>query len=395
MKKGILVVNAGSSSIKFALFGLATPLAEKADIAGQIDGIGTDQIKLVAKDLSGQRIVDQGLSGGASCDHKKAFDQLLQWFSSSQKETQIVAVGHRVVHGGERYSQPIILQDADLKQLNEYSKLAPLHQPHNLNGIYALQAMLAGVPQVACFDTAFHATQPRIAQIYGLPRKFTDEGLRRYGFHGISYEYIASVLPKHSARADQRVIIAHLGNGASMTSLLKRQCVATTLGFSTLDSLIMGTRCGPLDPGLVLHLMESKGLGVKEMTHLLYKESGLLGVSGISQDMRTLESSSAPEAAEAIELFCYRVARELGSLSASIGGLDTLVFTGGIGENSRVVRQRVAELAQWQGITLDLAANQRNDVRLSTPESTVEVFAIPTNEEWMIARHTQKLLNLA
>jgi len=264
-----------------------------------------------------------------------------------------------------------------------------LHQPHNLNGIYAIEKVLAGVPQVACFDTAFHRTQPEIAQMYGLPRKYTEEGARRYGFHGISYEYIASVLPQHCKKADGRVIVCHLGNGASMTAMVNRKCVATTLGFSTLDGLIMGTRCGPIDPGLILHIMESKGFGVKEMTNLLYKESGLLGVSGISQDMRTLVASDKPEAKEAIELFCYRIVRELGSLAAAAGGLDAIVFTGGIGEHNPGLRSNICKQASWQGISLDEEANKSGEHRISAADSAVDVFVIPTNEEWMIARHTQ------
>ncbi|MEO8410352.1 MAG: acetate/propionate family kinase [Propionivibrio sp.] len=395
--QSILTINAGSSSIKFALFeifGPADPLSEKAAISGQIDGIGTPQIHLVAKNFAGQRIADQALPGGAATRHQQAFDYLLKWFTASEASGRIVAVGHRVVHGGDAYSQPIVLDDAAIEQLAQYTKLAPLHQPHNINGIRAIKAILPGVPQIACFDTAFHRTQPPIAQMYGLPRKFTEEGAKRYGFHGISYEYIASVLPKHTQKADGRVVVAHLGNGASMTAMVERKCVASTLGFSTLDGLVMGTRCGALDPGLVLHLMESKGLDVKEMTRILYKESGLLGVSGISHDMRTLIASDRPEAKEAIELFCYRIVRELGSLTAAAAGLDALVFTGGIGEHAATVRQRVCQLAAWQGIALDLDANARDDLHISSASSTVEVMVIPTNEEWMIARHAQRLLDL-
>ena len=392
MQQSILTINAGSSSVKFALFELAEHISEKAAISGQIDGIGTAHVRLVAKDNTGTRIVDQALPAGA--DHATSFDQLLHWFSSSAKGGKIVAVGHRVVHGGDRYSHPVVLSAADLEQLAQYSRLAPLHQPHNLNGIYAIEKVLADVPQIACFDTAFHRTQSEIAQMYGLPRKYSEEGAKRYGFHGISYEYIASVLPQHCKKADGRVIVCHLGNGASMTAMVGRKCVATTLGFSTLDGLIMGTRCGPIDPGLILHIMESKGFGVKEMTHLLYKESGLLGVSGISQDMRTLVASDKPEAKEAIELFCYRIVRELGSLAAAAGGLDAVVFTGGIGEHNPGLRSNICKQASWQGITLDEAANKSGEHRISAADSAVDVFVIPTNEEWMIARHTQALLGL-
>ncbi len=394
MKRSILTINAGSSSIKFALFELAQPISEKAYISGQIDGIGTEEIRLVAKNGQGERIADQILPGGSATKHKEAFDHLLRWITCNDNDSTIVAVGHRVVHGGDRFSHPVVLDDAVLEELEKFTKLAPLHQPHNLNGIYAIKGILPAVPQIGCFDTAFHRTQPHIAQIYGLPRKITEEGAKRYGFHGISYEYIASMLPQYTGKANGRVVVAHLGNGASMTAMLERKCVATTLGFSTIDGLVMGTRCGTLDPSLVLHLMESKGLSIKEMTHLLYKESGLLGVSGISQDMRTLLASDKPEAKEAIELFCYRIVRELGSLSAAIGGLDALVFTGGIGENNPYLRQKICAQARWQGIVIDADANARRDVLISTKDSAVDVLVIPTNEELMIARDTQSLLKL-
>jgi len=394
MKRSILTINAGSSSIKFALFQLAKPLSEQATVSGQIDGIGSEETRLLAKDHSGERIADERLPDAASADHELSLDHLLHWLTSREAAGKIVAVGHRVVHGGDRYSQPVVIDEHVLEQLSQYTSLAPLHQPHNLNGIYALQKILAGVPQVACFDTAFHRTQPNVAQMYGLPRWITAEGVKRYGFHGLSYEYIARSLPKHTARAEGRVVIAHLGNGASMSALVDRRCVATTLGFSTVDGLVMGTRCGTLDPGIVLHLMETKGLSIKEMTTLLYKESGLLGVSGLSQDMRTLLSSEMPEAQEAVDLFCYRIARELGSLSAASGGLDALVFTGGIGEHAAEVRRRVCIHAAWQGIILNPEANARHDLRISAPRSLVDVLVLPTNEEWMIAHHVQTLIHL-
>lgn len=394
MKQSILTVNAGSSSIKFALFPLRDPLPEQADLAGQIDAIGTPEVKLIVKNLAGQRVADQALSGGAALTHQQAFDQLLSWLNDYEKGNKIVAVGHRIVHGGENYSSPIVLNASNLAALTQLTPLAPLHQPHNLNAIHALQTLQPGVPQVACFDTAFHRTQPEIAQRYGLPRKYMQEGARRYGFHGLSYEYIARKLPQYTQRADGRVVIAHLGNGASMSALIERRCIATTLGFSTLDGLLMGTRCGSIDPGLILHLMESKGMGVAELTQLLYKESGLLGVSGISSDMRTLLASDAPEAREAIELFCYRIVRELGSLSAAAGGLDVLVFTGGIGEHNAQLRQNIAQQAAWQGIALDPKTNAQHDILISAPNSAVDVLVIPTNEEWMIAHHTQALLGL-
>jgi acetate kinase len=393
MKQGILTINAGSSSIKFALFPLAHPLSPDAEVSGQIDGIGTNATKMVAKDRAGEKIADQAIVGEA-VSHDLAFDALLKWFQATQADWQIVVAGHRVVHGGDLYSQPTVVDAQVLEHLTGFIPLAPLHEPHNVAGIRALQSLLPTVPQVACFDTAFHRSQPDVAQLFGLPRALTAEGIKRYGFHGLSYEYIARTLPQHSHRADGRVIVAHLGNGASMAAMVNRKCVGTTLGFSTIDGLMMGTRCGNLDPGVVLHLMETKGLTVKDMTRILYKESGLLGVSGISQDMRTLLASDKPEAREAVELFCYRIARELGSLAAAAGGVDAVVFTGGIGEHAAEVRRRVCLQSEWLGIRLNPEANARHDLVISAGNSTVDVLVIPTNEEWMMAHHAQTLLAL-
>ncbi|WP_434513306.1 acetate/propionate family kinase [Dechloromonas sp. ARDL1] len=393
MKQGILTINAGSSSIKFALFPLDHPISPEAEVSGQIDGIGAETTKMVAKNRAGERIADQLLEG-AKVSHAQAFDALLKWFTASHANWQIVAVGHRVVHGGERYSKPTVIDDTVLSHLQSFIPLAPLHEPHNVAGIIALQALLPSVPQIACFDTAFHRSQPEVAQTFGLPRNITAEGIKRYGFHGLSYEYIARALPQHSGRATGRIVVAHLGNGASMAAMVDRKCVATTLGFSTIDGLVMGTRCGNLDPGVILHLMETKNLSVKDMTKMLYKESGLLGVSGLSQDMRTLLASDKPEAGEAVNLFCYRIARELGSLAAAAGGLDALVFTGGIGEHAAEVRRRVCLQSEWLGIRLNPEANARHELRISAGNSSVDVLVIPTNEEWMMAHHAQTLLAL-
>ena len=393
MKQGILTINAGSSSIKFALFPLARPISPEAEVSGQIDGIGTNATRLVAKNRAGERIADQMIAGEA-VSHTVALDAMLRWFLSAYAGWQIVAVGHRVVHGGERYAQPIQVDDTVLGHLESFIPLAPLHEPHNVAGIRALQALLPDVPQIACFDTAFHRSQPDVAQLFALPRALTAEGIKRYGFHGLSYEFIARALPEHSHRANGRVIVAHLGNGASMAAMVNRKCVATTLGFSTIDGLMMGTRCGNIDPGVILHLMETKGFSVKDMTRILYKESGLQGVSGISQDMRTLLASDKPEAAEAVELFCYRIARELGSLVAAAGGIDALVFTGGIGEHAAEVRRRVCLQSEWLGLRLNPEANARHDIVISAANSPVDVLVIPTNEEWMLAHHAQTLLAL-
>jgi acetate kinase len=394
MSRGILTINAGSSSIKFALFSLAQPISQEAEVSGQIDGIGAETTKLVAKNRAGERITDQIISG-QQVNHAESFDALLKWFTATYTGWEIVAVGHRVVHGGDLYSQPTIIDTQVLDHLSSFTPLAPLHQPHNVAGIRALQKLLPNVAQVACFDTAFHRSQPDVAQLFGLPRWVTAEGVKRYGFHGLSYEFIARALPQYSSRAEGRVVVAHLGNGASMAAMVKRKCVATTLGFSTIDGLVMGTRCGNLDPGVILHLMETKGLSVKDMTKMLYKESGLLGVSGISQDMRTLLSSDKPEAQEAVDLFCYRIARELGSLAAASGGIDALVFTGGIGEHAAEVRRRVCLQSEWLGIRLNPEANARHDLHIGAGNSSVDVLVIPTNEEWMMAHHAQTLLALS
>ncbi len=393
MSRGILTINAGSSSIKFALFPLDHPISPIAEVSGQIDGIGAEATKMVAKNRAGERIADQTLSG-ERVSHARAFDALLKWFTATHADWEIAAVGHRVVHGGDRYSQPTVIDAQVLTHLTSFTPLAPLHQPHNVAGIVALQTLLPNVPQVACFDTAFHRSQPEVAQMFGLPRAITAEGVKRYGFHGLSYEFIARALPQHSSRADGRVVVAHLGNGASMAAMVNRKCVATTLGFSTIDGLVMGTRCGNLDPGVILHLMETKNLSVKDMTKMLYKESGLLGVSGISQDMRTLLSSDKPEAQEAVDLFCYRIARELGSLAAAAGGLDAVVFTGGIGEHAAEVRRRICLQSEWLGIKLNPEANARHDLHIGAGNSSVDVLVIPTNEEWMMAHHAQTLLSL-
>ena len=395
--QAILTINAGSSSIKFAIFSLTHPLADTALVSGQIDGIGTAEARLVAKDHAQIKVADEQLPI-ANPSHQQAFDHLFKWFDEHGSGREIIAVGHRVVHGGQRYAKPIRLDGPTLEQLASLTPLAPLHQPHNLAGIHAIQALMPEVPQVACFDTAFHRHQPDVAQLFGLPRHITAEGVRRYGFHGLSYEYIARVLPQHSSRADGRVVICHLGNGSSMAAMVGRKGVASTMGFTAVDGLMMGTRTGNLDPGVILYLMENKGMGVKELTRLLYKESGLLGVSGISQDMRTLLASDKPEAAEAVELYCYRIVRELGSLAAAAGGLDALVFTGGIGENSNLIRSKVMGYLGFLGLKEDVKANEAarfgNAGIISAEGSPVCAVVIPTNEELMIAHDTARLSGL-
>lgn len=393
MKQAILTINAGSSSIKFAVYAVYGELARKPYLSGQIDGIGADA-KLIAKDAGGAHISDEALPAGIK--HAEALDALLNWLAAHRDgDRKLVAVGHRVVHGGERYSAPVVLGAEAIRELEQFIVLAPLHQPHNLNGIKVLAARLPGVPQVACFDTAFHRTQPAIAQLFAIPRALTAEGVRRYGFHGLSYEYIARVLPQHTQKAEGRIIVAHLGNGASMCALHGRKSQTSSMGFTAIDGLMMGTRTGALDPGVILYLLQAKQMDAKALEKLLYKESGLLGVSGISHDMRTLLASERPEAAEAIDLFCYRIVREIGALAACIGGIDALVFTGGIGEKAAAVRERVCAKLQWLGIELDATANGGNAIHIGAAGSSTEVLVIPTDEEWMIAEHTRDLVPLA
>jgi acetate kinase len=393
MSDAILTLNAGSSSIKFALFALAEPMPAQPQIVGQIDGIGAKP-HIKAKDGAGRRLDDVDLPLSGDGQHHAALEFLVDWLHRHEDGFRIVGVGHRVVHGAERYSRPVLLDGAAIAELKTFIPLAPLHQPHNLDGIEALRSALPEVPQVACFDTAFHRTQPAIAQLFALPRRITAQGVRRYGFHGLSYEYIADVLPQHlgASRADGRVIVAHLGNGASMCAMKERRSMATTMGFTAVEGLMMGTRTGSLDPGVLLYLMDNEGMDAKALTKLLYKESGLLGVSGISQDMRELLASDKPEAQEAVDLFCYRIVREIGSLAAALGGLDALVFTGGIGEHAAHVRERVCVALDWLGVSLDAAANAGDATRISGKDSEVDVLVLPTNEEWMIARHTAQLV---
>ena len=393
MSRAILTINAGSSSIKFALFELNGGLSETATVSGQIDGIGAEA-RLVARDPAGKHEVALQLAGGQEAQHQASLNFLPKWLQETQKGWNLAAVGHRVVHGGELFSAPIAVDREIVHKLERFINLAPLHQPHNLNGIKAIAQLLPAVPQVACFDTAFHRTNPPVAQAFAIPRALSAEGIKRYGFHGLSYEYIARVLPGHTPRANGRVIVAHLGNGSSMCAMLERRSLASTMGFTAIDGLMMGTRTGAIDPGVLLYLMDNKGMGSPELTRMLYKESGLLGVSGISQDMRTLLASSAPEAEEAIDLYCFRIVRELGSLAAAVGGLDVLVFTGGIGEHAAEIRRRVCTRLAWLGATLDDAANAADRLRISTSESGVDLLVIPTNEEWMIAHHAQYLLAL-
>ena len=391
MADGIVVLNAGSSSLKFALF---TPEGDELSLIarGQAEGLFTSA-RFVAKDTRGETLAEKRWPDGNKLGHEGALDHLVAFLRERFDRYRLAAVGHRVVHGGREFAQPVRVDASVLAALEKYIPLAPLHQPHNLAPIRLLLNRAPELPQIACFDTAFHRGQPPVAQAFALPRTITDRGVQRYGFHGLSYEYIARTLPRYDAKVGAgRVIVLHLGNGASMCAIREHRSVASTMGFTAVDGLPMGTRCGNLDPGVVLYLIDELGMDARAIEKLIYRESGLLGVSGLSSDMRTLEASSDPAAKAAIDLFIYRIGRELGSLAAALGGVDAIVFTAGIGENSRGLRERVCGDAAWLGVELDQAANQTGATRVSTAASRVSVFVIPTNEELMIARHTQQQL---
>ena len=387
-----LVLNAGSSSLKFCVF--QRPAGESWHLAarGQIEGIGTSP-RLSAKDADGECLVKQDV---AARDGKEALDALAGWLRTNYGGSRVLGVGHRVVHGGSRFKAPTILNAGVMQELYKLVPLAPLHQPYNLAAIEAVFERLPGIPQVACFDTSFHRGQPEVAELVPFPLELRQQGLQRYGFHGLSYEYIASVMPQVAPEiAGGRVIVAHLGSGASLCAMKEGKSVDSTLGFTALDGLCMGTRPGSIDPGVVLHLFQGLNLSAKEVETLLYKKSGLLGISGISNDMRDLLGRSEPAARLAVDYFVYRVAKEIGALTAVLGGIDALVFTAGIGENSPEIRRRICEASAWLGIEVDDAANSERLPKISTSRSKISVWVIPTNEELMIARHTGALLGLA
>jgi acetate kinase len=387
-----LVLNAGSSSLKFCVFERPPGESWHLEARGQVEGIGTAP-RLSVKDENGESLAKQDV---AARDGKEALGALAAWLRSKYGGSRVLGVGHRVVHGGARFTGPTKLNAEVLRELYQLVPLAPLHQPYNLAAIEAVSERLPGIPQVACFDTSFHRGQPAVAELIPLPRELREQGLQRYGFHGLSYEYIASVLPEVAPEiADGRIIVAHLGSGASLCALKNGKSVDSTLGFTALDGLCMGTRPGSLDPGVVLHLFQSLNLSAKEVETLLYKKSGLLGISGISNDMRDLLGRSEPAARLAVDYFVYRAVKEIGALTAALGGIDALIFTAGIGENSPEVRQRICESSAWLGIELDKAANAKCLSKISTSPSKTSVWVIPTNEELMIARHTGLLLGLA
>ena len=389
MTKSIAVINAGSSSVKFALYDADKD--ENCVFRGQVEGIGVKPRLRVAD--AGGRIVDERDFAAQGFDHDAAAREIVTTGRALLKGGSVAAFGHRVVHGGVKYEAPVRVTEAVLDDLVKLEPLAPLHQPHNLAPIRAIMKAAPQIPQIACFDTAFHCTQSNLAQAFALPRRFAEEGVRRYGFHGLSYDFLVSRLRELALDlADKRIVFAHLGNGASLCAVKNGRSVASTMGFTAVDGLMMGTRCGSLDPGAILYMIQQHGMDAAAIEDLIYRQSGLLGVSGISSDMRALRASSEPAAKEAIALFVYRVVRELGSLIAALGGLDALVFSGGIGEHDTLTRAEVVDGSRWLGAVLDPERNRVGDGLISADESSVAVWVISTDEERLIARHTAALL---
>lgn len=388
MTNATLVINAGSSSIKFA--GYADTGASEPELLGkgQVESLRAEP-RFVCADADGAVLGEHRWPGPIT--HAAALDYIIQWIEENATDVKVAAAGHRVVFGGAKYTGPTLVDDHAMTEIEKLVPFFPLHVPHNLAAIRALARQHPKLPQVACFDNSFHLTQPHVAQLFALPRHLTEQGIRRYGFHGLSYEYVARRLPDYVPSAS-RVVVAHLGSGASMCAIRDGESIECTLGFSGLDGLPMGTRTGALDPGVLLYFMQALDMDAKAIERLLYTESGLLGVSGISNDMRDLLASDDPRAAEAIELFVYHIAKQLGALAAALEGIDALVFTAGIGEHAPEIRERVCRRGEWLGIRLDPEANARGGPCISAEESPVSAWVIPTNEERMIAMHTAKVL---
>jgi acetate kinase len=391
MPNAIVVLNAGSSSIKFSLF-LEREGDLVPDLRGQVEGLYT-AARFISKATDGTLKAEKRWPDGVELGHDGALDYLVDYLRAELSGIRLIGIGHRVVHGGSVYTRPVCVDGKVLKALDTFVPLAPLHQPHNLTPIRRALERAPELPQVACFDTSFHHTQPDVARMFAIPTDLREAGVMRYGFHGLSYEFIASFLPDIDPKAAKgKSIVLHLGNGASMCAIEEGRSIANTMGFTAVEGLPMGTRSGSLDPGVILYLLDQRKMDVRAIEKLIYTQSGLLGVSGISSDMRTLLASENPQAKLAVDLFCYRIRRELGSLAAALGGLDAIVFTAGIGENAPVIRSRVCRDAAWLGVEFDETANAEGLRRISTDSSRVAVWVIPTNEELMIARHTRQLL---
>ena len=387
MDSALLVLNAGSSSLKFAVYRASAELPSHAEYRGSIESIGNNAHFRVLQ--SGAVVHDQGTP---ATNHEQALHALLDWLNAHHADLSLRAAGHRVVHGGAAFSQPVRVDATVMAALERLIPLSPLHQPHNLGAIRALARLRPDLLQIACFDTAFHHTLPPLAQRFALPRELTERGIRRYGFHGLSYEHIADVLPDYLGEtAEGRVVVAHLGNGASLCAMQQRRSVETSMSFTPLDGIPMGSRCGALDPGVILYLLREEGMRLEQLDELLNQRSGLLGMSGISGDVRTLQDSPEPHAAEALALFAYRTAQAIASHAVALHGLDALVFTAGIGEHAAAVRASICQHLDWLGLRIDTEANRQHGPRISTADSPVSMWVIPTNEEQVIARYAWTL----
>lgn len=391
-QRGYLVINAGSSSLKFSVFHRDGRGRLRLAVTGQISGIGGEPC-FEARDDQRRRCGERRWNAAENPDRAALLAFVLDWVEKALPDTRLVAAGHRVVHGGSRFTHPVVMTPAILDELEDLVPLAPLHQPHNVQAIRCLAEAHPSLPQVACFDTAFHSTQSWQAQTYALPQELAEQGVRRYGFHGLSYEYVSRHLADTMPKIPRRLVIAHLGNGASLCAVHNGRSVDTTMGFSTLEGVPMGTRPGNVDAGLLLYLMREKAMGLDDIEDLLYRKSGLLGVSGLSNDMRVLLESEDHRASDAVDLFCWRVAKEVAALATSMGGIDALVFTAGIGENSPPVRSRVCHHLGWLGVRMDPQANDTKQRIISVDGSAIDVLVIPTDEERMIATHTMALLD--
>ena len=393
MQQLVLIINTGSSSVKFSVFEAGKVGEPKCLREGEIKAIGTDaSIKIKAfpdaKVITNAKII--------APSHAAAVDAIEKWARSEFTAATWVGVGHRIVHGGQKFIDPVLISSETLAELHELIPFDPLHQPIGIAGIESCQRLFNGVPQIACFDTAFHATQPEVAKIIALPQQFADQGIRRYGFHGLSYQYISSMLGDlDSTLASGRVVIAHLGSGASLCAVKEGKSIATTMGFSVLDGLAMGTRCGSIDPGAILYLLNSLKIAPIELENILYNKSGLLGISGISSDVRTLLASTESSAKNALDYYVYRIAREMASLIPTLGGIDGMVFTGGVGEHSSEVRHRVIAQLSWLGFQIHKSCNDEHVIKISAPDSKLPIYVLRTNENQMIARHVlARLLSL-